>query len=66
MPKDYEKIVYEPFDVQEFLQIIQPNLLGYERIVRSVRQATAGVENAKSLIIGFVSNWLNATGRNPY
>lgn len=61
-----EAITYDAVDVAEFLSLVDPCWAGYERLVRSLRQASAGVDAARVMAQCFVSEFLVREGRDAY
>jgi P4 family phage/plasmid primase-like protien len=61
-----QPMTYGGQDVLEFMEMIDPHMVGVERLVRSLRQASAGVERAKLYTIGFVREHRSRLGCDPY
>ncbi len=61
-----EPLTYDGHDVYDFLTLVDPYGVGYERLVRSLRQATAGVDGGKAMTMHFISRGLVLAGRQPY
>lgn len=59
-------LTYEGRDVLEFMEMIDPHEVGFERLVRSLRQASAGVERARQYVLGFVREHRHRAGLDPY
>ncbi|MEM7120559.1 MAG: phage/plasmid primase, P4 family [Pseudomonadota bacterium] len=59
-------LTYDGADMLEFLSCIDPGAIGYERLVRSLCQASAGVDGAKAMTLAFVAHCLHQAGREPF
>lgn len=63
---DPDPLTYGGLDVLEFLSLADPYVVGYERLVRSLCQASGGVDGARAVALNFVSEFLARGGRDPY
>lgn len=58
-------ITYDGADAAAFLEMADPNILGLDAVVRSFRQACAGVDGGRFLATAFVRHWVKRAGEDP-
>lgn len=61
-----EGLTYHPTDFVEFLDLIDPNLIDPERLVKSLSRASAGVDAAKRYVREFVRFHRARLGQDPF
>ncbi len=57
-------LTYDGADAAAFLEMADPNVLGLDTVVRSFRQACAGVPAGRVLATAFVSHWMKRYGED--
>ena len=58
----FDKITYAGADAAAFLELADPNVLGLDNVVRSLREACGGVPNGRMHATAFVRYWIGRYG----
>ncbi len=62
---EFSNITYDGADAVAFLELADPNVLGLDNVVRSFRQASAGVPAARVIATTWVRHWVRLAGEDP-